>query len=101
MVINAHGNLVQVLLSFLLTAFMLVALVTAYYLAVYEPELDPFRLGHRQHLKCNIPNPVDREFLHVARKLLHAIYRIFRLEALPIPWHMDGLSLEYSLYKVG
>lgn len=48
---------------------MLVIFVASYYLAMYDPNLDPYRKTSEPHLPCKIPNPIDRTFLRIVRKL--------------------------------
>jgi hypothetical protein len=57
------------MLSFLLSAFMLVVYVITYYLAVHDPDLDPYRTADKPNLRSKIPNPIDRSFLRIVRKL--------------------------------
>jgi hypothetical protein len=63
------NNQTQVLLSFLVSALMLVLLVSAYYITVYDPKLDPFRKqGSKDQYES--PNPIDCQFLDVTRGLV-------------------------------
>jgi hypothetical protein len=71
------------MLSFLLSAFMLVVYVIVYYLAVYDPDLDPYRTADKPKLRSRIPNPIDRSFLRIVRKLPRLIpYKFVENEAL-------------------
>lgn len=57
------------LLSFLVSALMLILFVLSYYLIVYDPDVDPWRKNDEPFRLLKYPNPVDRAFLYVVRKL--------------------------------
>lgn len=59
---------IQVILSFLITSFMVVAILTIFYLVFHNPDLDPFRPMHDMTTKTQYPNPVDRAFLYTFRR---------------------------------
>ncbi len=58
----------QVVVGYVGTAFIIVAIITGYYLLGYEPELDPFRKDSKdgsEELVPFRPNPVDKLILHL------------------------------------
>lgn len=50
---------------------MLVLLVWGYYIVIYNPELDPFRI-YGSRARSKFPNPIDRTLLHLTRGLVRA-----------------------------
>lgn len=88
------------MLSFLITAFMLVLLVTSYYIIIYDPELDPFRPHHDQHRKSALPNLIDRAFLYATRRLLSAVAQRLRIPTIMPSQNINKRSLENALNKV-
>lgn len=61
----------QVVYSFLVTGWMVVALLIVYYCSVFDPRLDPFRspTATGSQRACSIPNPVDIVILGSLRKV--------------------------------
>lgn len=68
----ANDPVSQVTLSFLFSTSFLVIYVLIYYLAVYDPDLDPYRSVHEPHQLVEIPNPIDRTFLQLFRNVCAA-----------------------------
>jgi hypothetical protein len=90
-----------VLLSFLLTAFMLIILVIGYYVTVYQPRNDPFRHARVEGSSSHVPNPIDDRFLMVLRALLRTTYQKLCLGMiLPEALKPDRASVEEALIKV-
>lgn len=87
------------MLSFIVTAFMLVMLTTGYYLVAFDPRLDPFRLQSQVGLRIQHPNPVDRGFLDVIRSIPKTLYaRITRRFSIML--YLPILLPQNALYKV-
>lgn len=57
----------KVTLAFAITAWMVVGLLILYYLAAYNPELDPFRKENDRTLS-RYPNPIDFSILRLTRR---------------------------------
>ncbi|KAK0742978.1 hypothetical protein B0T18DRAFT_447808 [Schizothecium vesticola] len=57
-----------VILGFLITAYLTVALLVAYYVWYFDPNLDPFRASGDDAATTEVPNPVDRVVLLSLRK---------------------------------
>lgn len=89
----------QVILSFLLSASLLVIYILIYYLTVYDPDLDPYRPINQPHLLAEIPNPVDRTFLRLSRRLCATILCRAHLERIKPSWLAEG-AFEKALLKV-
>lgn len=57
------------MISFIVTASMLVALIIGYYLVAFDPEIDPFPPKGEEGLEPTYPNLVDRAFLRAVRAI--------------------------------
>ncbi|CAF3626566.1 unnamed protein product [Fusarium graminearum] len=67
--IQPYGDIagIGVTLAFAITAWMVVGLLILYYLAAYNPELDPFRKENDRTLS-RYPNPIDFSILRLTRR---------------------------------
>uniref|UniRef100_A0A4E9ENQ1 Uncharacterized protein n=1 Tax=Gibberella zeae TaxID=5518 RepID=A0A4E9ENQ1_GIBZA len=67
--IQPYGDIagIGVTLAFAITAWMVVGLLILYYLAAYNPELDPFRKENDRTLSRH-PNPIDFSILRLTRR---------------------------------
>ncbi|QPC60568.1 hypothetical protein HYE67_002799 [Fusarium culmorum] len=67
--IQPYGDIagIGVTLAFTITAWMVVGLLILYYLAAYNPELDPFRKEDDRTLS-RYPNPIDFSILRLTRR---------------------------------
>ncbi|KAK4206165.1 hypothetical protein QBC37DRAFT_329282 [Rhypophila decipiens] len=68
--VQANGDIggIGVILGFAITAWLVVGLVIAYYVMVYDCSLDAFRGKDDFETVAAEPNPVDRVFLSAVRK---------------------------------
>jgi hypothetical protein len=57
-----------VILGFLITAWLTVALPIAYYIWYFDPDLDPFHASGENAATTELPNPVDRVILLSLRR---------------------------------
>ncbi|CAF3518362.1 unnamed protein product [Fusarium graminearum] len=79
--IQPYGDIagIGVTLAFTITAWMVVGLLILYYLAAYNPELDPFRKENETTLS-RYPNPIDVSVLRLIRQgLAFRVLRKFKL----------------------
>ncbi|KAH6984474.1 hypothetical protein BKA56DRAFT_315841 [Ilyonectria sp. MPI-CAGE-AT-0026] len=68
--LEPYGDIagIGVILSFLITAFTVVAFLTVFYLVFHNPDLDPSRPMQDMTTETQYPNSVDRAFLHTIRR---------------------------------
>ncbi|OTA68716.1 hypothetical protein K449DRAFT_419347 [Hypoxylon sp. EC38] len=59
-----------VLVGFLSTAYIILAIIIVYYVVGYDPTLNPFRTTEQDTLIWARPNPFDQLVLKVARRIL-------------------------------
>ncbi|OTA89087.1 hypothetical protein M434DRAFT_14781 [Hypoxylon sp. CO27-5] len=59
-----------VLVGFLSTAYIILAIIIVYYVVGYDPTLNPFRTTEQDTLIWTRPNPFDQLVLKVARRIL-------------------------------
>ncbi|KAK4449659.1 hypothetical protein QBC34DRAFT_404587 [Podospora aff. communis PSN243] len=65
---NADIAGLGVILSFLITAYFTVAILIAYYVCYFDPDLDPSRASGQDTATTELPNPVDRTLLFGIRR---------------------------------
>lgn len=57
---NTLFNLLnQIIISFVVAAYMVVGLLLIYYILIFDPRLDPFRKSDDNETKATYVNPVD------------------------------------------
>ncbi|OJJ69048.1 hypothetical protein ASPBRDRAFT_292366 [Aspergillus brasiliensis CBS 101740] len=77
-IVNSDITGIGVVLSYTITAGLVVVVLSLYYLVAYDPCYDPFWGSRRQNaLRAFYPNPVDERILEVVRRTVMACLGAF------------------------